>query len=391
MGWFSRPSLDTVRGVLGRVARIEAARLAPDKLHERGPFSEERLRLLGLFAQDQGLPPAELARRSARDGEVVWDEACRWRAGIDPAAEGEAILAETKPLGTLLRKLVPEIAGFVGRSERFGGSGPVDSMRYQFEQLDAYFAYAPSRRGFLAGTIRPEAQFRGLEMNALDSELASGRYNYDYRGGCDKLWDDLTYVRPAALEYHTALVREVLAGDCSIESVPIVRARALFKGPCGGNLERVLADLEWWTVEDLRARRRQRHQARRAGHCELIDQHSLAPRGVQGDFYWVFDEVLSELEVMLALKSSSDGEPRLRARSIDALIRFEPPASEAAFYYDQRLLLAEAHLAPNPSGRLSSRLRGLVEFEDYAKLMRASWDGIQQQLARGAADEPVTE
>ena len=61
--WFARSRPQDLRAPLLRVARLEAAQHPAERFAQRSPFSEERLRLGSLFAQDQGMGPRELARR----------------------------------------------------------------------------------------------------------------------------------------------------------------------------------------------------------------------------------------------------------------------------------------------------------------------------------------
>lgn len=377
MGLFSRAKLDDLRAPLQTVLRLEAARHPAERHLERPPLGEERGRLFMLFAADQQLPPEELARRLVSGPDALTEEALAWRAGLDVDAELATFGQQLKPLDRQLRALLPEVLGYVGRGDKFGDGGPVDRLKPKVEGLGGYMAYAPSTRGFLLGVIEPGPG--DDPVNRLTDELGSARFNYaDFRGTCDKLWGDLTYVRPAALAYQRAIARHVLTGESAVESPYLRRALAHFNQTYDGDLERCLDDLEWWATAELAARRTHRLEVRRSDTARIIEDHGLSRAASGWDVYWVFDEVLAELEVMLALSKTSGQEQRLRARAIDHLIRFEPPASEAAFYYDQRLLLLEAHLSDQPAERLLTRLGRLQEFDDYHTLMRGAWAAIQR-------------
>ena len=89
---------------------------------------------------------------------------------------------------------------------------------------------------------------------------------------------------------------------------------------------------------------------------------------------------MAELEVLLELQSGPDAATRQAARTIDRLIHFEPPATEAAFYYDQGLLMLHVHLTPDPARTLGDAMRQLEDFEDYHTLMRDGWERIQTKL-----------
>ncbi len=378
MGLFTRVTPESLKPILLRICRLEGARHATEKFRSRSPFSEERTRLFSLMAQDQQISPETLASRVAAGSEALTEAAIAWQQSIDVAQEQATLDGEIAALGRKFKKLLPVVSQYVSSAGKFGPK-VADQIQFRFRQLGCYFSFSPARRGFLFGQIR-QTEIAGQPIEVLDNEVMSGRYNHTFIGHCDKVWQDLTYLRPSALAYSQALARQVLSGDCSVETVYLRKALGLFNQQFAGDHDQFAADLEWWAIRELRARQGQRQEIRRRRTSELIQQETLAEAGYQEDFYWIFEGAMAELEVLLELQSDPSGERLRTARWIDRLIHFEPPISEAAFYYDQGLLLLHAHLTDDPARTLADQLRGLEDFEEYHTLMRNGWDRIQAQL-----------
>ena len=353
MGFFHGVTPEAIRPVLLRIARLEAAHHQAEQFHDRSPFSEERTRLPSLMAQDRELTPEQLAQRITADPEELTAEAVAWQQSIDPAGEAEAIERETRTLARRFRKLMPTVQEYTAGGGRFGPT-VAQKIHHQFRKLGCYFSFSPSRRGFLFGQIR-QTEVAGHPIGVLENEVLTGRYNHTFRGHCDKIWDDQTYLRPQALTYTQALSRHILAGDCSVENIYLRKARGIFERHYN-NPEQFTEDLTWWIVAELGTLGDQRREIRTRRTTELIQNRELAPAGYQENFYWVFDGAMAELAVLVGLAAHPDGERLTAARRIDRLIHFEPPVSEAAFYYNQGLLMLHAHLTEDPAGTSGSTI-----------------------------------
>lgn len=377
MGLFSRVTPESLRPLLLRIARLEGAHHPTAKFRERSPFSEERTRLFSLMAQDQQLPPAELARLVTADPEALTERAVAWQEGIDVAAESARLDEQIAASGRIFKRLMPQVGQYVFSGAAFGPK-IAEKIHYQFQKMGCYFAFSPGRRGFLFGRIEAR-EVAGQPLSVLTDEVWSGRYNHGFRGQCDKVWEDLTFLRPDALAYAQALIGQVVTGSSAVESTYLRKAMGIYNQHYAST-EQLSEDLAWWAARELAVRAEQRRAIRRDRSCPLIDDHQLAPAGYQEEFYWIFDGPLAELQLLLELAEHPDAERLKAARRVDRLVHFEPPVSEAAFYYDHRLFLLSAHLEADPVEQLMDPLRRLEEYDEYHQLMRQGWERIQSRL-----------